>query len=476
MVVRKAFWRAAGRLQGHAHQRNIADRSLGLDFPGLAWPDRNEGHVVGQVDILRPEVDDFAGPATRLNQHVGDQLKFAPKPREGAGPENAAAHPVIWKGRDFCAGFRLEEQVAEGVGALLIADVLEVRRIEQPYTANMPVGCVGLDRAVVWPATSHAGRPVSLIGKGMLARDVAQRQVTDLLDKVADRQAFDLLPVIGLRLRLAQLVIHGNLAKVDVERLADGNGRDFDGSKKCINGKGLQFTLRPALAVQDKKAADNLLDIILADELRHRLVAETGREGGGAGLTISRLRALSFRLRASCADWLTHGRPESVVSGGELVAAKARDLRRAGPQGDTDCDTPVEASEALRDPAVIVPASTPEAEIAIRIFSHDAGQHNFRSGRKRRVVPACNPLILCAIFTGKLALVVRMRGLEPPHLAALEPKSSASTNSATSARQGLLREGFAGGNRPSSGASAPGRGGALQSPAARRGQGLPHMT
>ena len=29
--------------------------------------------------------------------------------------------------------------------------------------------------------------------------------------------------------------------------------------------------------------------------------------------------------------------------------------------------------------------------------------------------------------------VVRMRGLEPPRLAALEPKSSASTNSATSA-------------------------------------------
>ena len=74
------------------------------------------------------------------------------------------------------------------------------------------------------------------------------------------------------------------------------------------------------------------------------------------------------------------------------------------------------------------------------------------------------------------ALMVRMRGLEPPHLAALEPKSSASTNSATSAREGLLREGFAGGNRQLRQGFGQGAETLLHSPATRRGQGLPCMT
>ena len=37
------------------------------------------------------------------------------------------------------------------------------------------------------------------------------------------------------------------------------------------------------------------------------------------------------------------------------------------------------------------------------------------------------------IYLTSLSIVVRIEGLEPPRLAALEPKSSASTNFATSA-------------------------------------------
>jgi hypothetical protein len=37
-----------------------------------------------------------------------------------------------------------------------------------------------------------------------------------------------------------------------------------------------------------------------------------------------------------------------------------------------------------------------------------------------------------------MSKLVRMKGLEPPRLAALEPKSSASTNSATSAKPSII--------------------------------------
>ena len=41
--------------------------------------------------------------------------------------------------------------------------------------------------------------------------------------------------------------------------------------------------------------------------------------------------------------------------------------------------------------------------------------------------------------TSQKRVVVRMEGLEPPCLAALDPKSSASTNFATSAKIGVRR-------------------------------------
>ncbi len=40
--------------------------------------------------------------------------------------------------------------------------------------------------------------------------------------------------------------------------------------------------------------------------------------------------------------------------------------------------------------------------------------------------------------TPKSINLVRMRGLEPPHLAAPEPKSGVSTNSTTSARASII--------------------------------------
>ena len=40
--------------------------------------------------------------------------------------------------------------------------------------------------------------------------------------------------------------------------------------------------------------------------------------------------------------------------------------------------------------------------------------------------------------TPKKLELVRMRGLEPPHLAAPEPKSGVSTNSTTSARSSII--------------------------------------
>jgi hypothetical protein len=45
------------------------------------------------------------------------------------------------------------------------------------------------------------------------------------------------------------------------------------------------------------------------------------------------------------------------------------------------------------------------------------------------------------IYNRNRGLLVRMEGLEPPCLAALDPKSSASTNFATSAAQNLNRKG-----------------------------------
>jgi hypothetical protein len=78
---------------------------------------------------------------------------------------------------------------------------------------------------------------------------------------MADREPFDLAPLIDLSLRLAQLVIDGDLAAIKLERLADRNAGLLDAAKQGLDLARLQVTLAAALVIDRQKAPDNVLDI-----------------------------------------------------------------------------------------------------------------------------------------------------------------------------------------------------------------------
>jgi hypothetical protein len=190
---------------------------------------------------------------------------------------------------------------------------------------------------------------------------------------MADREPFDLAPLIDLSLRLAQLVIDGDLAAIKLEGLADRDAWLLDAAKQGLDLARLQVTLAAALLIDRKKAPDNVLDIPGSQKLVERAAIRAGGQGRDPG----RLVALYRQRPRSLAANLTHGhrRPIGFIGRGKLIAAQTGGLKRGRAKRETDRPAIVKALELLGNPAIIMPVLTPETQVAIIIPGIGSDSH-----------------------------------------------------------------------------------------------------